>query len=146
MALYLCYSINKYIYVTQHEKTGLMYTKYTYSCYSKYLPYCIRFSKSVTCMRFLINSCINGKNCVRFLCLHKKLFNFEIQKCGQILCAHKTHFLMPGHIYPSDLQLNYNQNTYNKPYNTMKTIVKMVNISFAEYSVIHTCNSSILYT
>ena len=71
--------------------TGLMYTKYTYSCYSKYLPYCIRFSKSVTCMRFLINSCINSKNCVRFLCLHKKLFNFEIQKCGQILCAHKTH-------------------------------------------------------
>ena len=31
--------------------------------------------------------------------LHKKLFNFEIQKCGQILCAHKTHFLMPGHIF-----------------------------------------------
>ena len=30
---------------------------------------------------------------------YKKLFNFEIQKCGQILCAHKTHFLMPGHIY-----------------------------------------------
>ena len=92
VCMYVC------IYVTQHEKTGLMYTKYTYSCYSKYLPYCIRFSKSVTCMRFLINSCINGKNCVRFLCLHKKLFNFEIQKCGQILCAHKTHFLMLGHI------------------------------------------------
>ena len=28
------------------------------------------------------------------LCSHRKLFNFEIQKCGQILCAHKTHFLM----------------------------------------------------
>ena len=26
--------------------------------------------------------------------MHKKLFNFEIQKCGQILCA---HFLMPGY-------------------------------------------------
>ena len=26
--------------------------------------------------------------------LHKTLFNFEIQKCGQIL----TNFLMPGHI------------------------------------------------
>ena len=23
--------------------------------------------------------CINGKNCVRFLSLHKKLFHFEIQ-------------------------------------------------------------------
>ena len=26
-----------------------------------------------------------------------KLFNFEIQKCGQILCAHKPYFLKPGH-------------------------------------------------
>ena len=23
---------------------------------------------------------------------------FEFQKCGQILCAHKPYFLMPGHI------------------------------------------------
>ena len=23
--------------------------------------------------------------------------SFEIQKCGQILCAHKPYFLMPGH-------------------------------------------------
>ena len=28
-----------------------------------------------------------------------KLFNFEIQKCGKILCAHKPYFLMLGHIY-----------------------------------------------
>ena len=28
-----------------------------------------------------------------------KLFNFEIPKYGQILCAHKTDFLMPGYIY-----------------------------------------------
>ena len=28
-----------------------------------------------------------------------KLFMFEIQKCGQVLCAHKPYFLMPGHIY-----------------------------------------------
>ena len=28
-----------------------------------------------------------------------KLFNFEIQKCGQILCAHKPYFLIPGHIF-----------------------------------------------
>ena len=26
-----------------------------------------------------------------------KLFKFEIQKCGQFLCAHKPCFLMPGH-------------------------------------------------
>ena len=29
---------------------------------------------------------------------HNFFLKFEIQKCGQILCAHKTHFLMPGHI------------------------------------------------
>ena len=28
-----------------------------------------------------------------------KLFKFEIPKCGQILCAHKPYFLMPGHKY-----------------------------------------------
>ena len=26
------------------------------------------------------------------------VYNFEIQKRGQILCAHKTYFLMLGHI------------------------------------------------
>ena len=30
-------------FVTWHEKTGLMYTKYTYSYYSMYLLYCLRF-------------------------------------------------------------------------------------------------------
>ena len=24
--------------------------------------------------------------------------NFEVQKCGQILCAHKPYFFMLGHI------------------------------------------------
>ena len=86
------------LFVTRHEKTGLMYTKYTCSYYCEYLPYCIRYSQSVSCMRFLTNCCINGEKFVRLLCLHKKLFNFGIQKCGQISCAHKTHFLMPGHI------------------------------------------------
>ena len=88
--------------MTRHEKTGLMYTKYTCSYCSKYLPYCIRFSKSVSCMRLLSNCCISGENCVRFPCSHRKLCNFGIQKCGQILCVHKTLFLMPGHIYASD--------------------------------------------
>ena len=45
--------------VTRHEKTGLMYTKYTCSYYCEYLPYCIRYSQSVSCMRFLTNCCIN---------------------------------------------------------------------------------------
>ena len=29
-----------YTFVSQHEKTGLMYTKYTYSYYGTYLLYC----------------------------------------------------------------------------------------------------------
>ena len=42
--------------------------------------------------------CINGRNYIRLLRLSAKLFNFEIQKFSQILCAHKPYFLMPGHI------------------------------------------------
>ena len=34
----------------------------------------------------------------RLLLLLTELFKFEIQKCGQILCAHKPYFLMLGHI------------------------------------------------
>ena len=43
--------------------------------------------------------CINGGNVIRLLFLSAKLLKFEIQKCGQILCAHKPYFLMPSHIY-----------------------------------------------
>ena len=42
--------------------------------------------------------CISGGNIIRILFLLTELFKFEIQKCGQILCAHKPYFLMPGHI------------------------------------------------
>ena len=46
--------------------------------------------------------CMNGGNVIRLLFLSVKLLKFEIQKCGQILCAHKPYFLMPGHIlYPT---------------------------------------------
>ena len=41
--------------------------------------------------------CINGGNVIRLLSLSAKLLKFKIQKCGQILCAHKPYFLMPGH-------------------------------------------------
>ena len=43
--------------------------------------------------------CINARNFIRLLFLSAKLFNFEIQKFSQILCAHKPYFLMPSHIY-----------------------------------------------
>ena len=41
--------------------------------------------------------CINGGNVIRLIFLSAKLLKFEIQKCGQILCAHKPYFLMPDH-------------------------------------------------
>ena len=44
-----------------------------------------------------MKSYINGENCDGLPCVYMKLFNFEIQKCGQILCVHKPYFLMPGH-------------------------------------------------
>ena len=43
--------------------------------------------------------CINGGNYISSLFLLAKLFKFEIQKYGQILCAHKPYFLMPGNIF-----------------------------------------------
>ena len=37
--------------------------------------------------------CIKGRNFIRLLFLLTELFKFEIQKCGQILCAHiKPYF------------------------------------------------------
>ena len=41
---------------------------------------------------------INGVNFIRLLFLLTELFKFEIQKCGQILCAHKPYFLMPSYL------------------------------------------------
>ena len=65
--------------VTWHEKTGLTYVhKINHSSslfYKRFAP--------VSCMRFFINGCIIT------MFVHTA-FNFEIQKCGQILCAHQA--------------------------------------------------------
>ena len=75
------------IIVTRHEKTRLMYTKYIHPYYFTYLLFYTRYSQPVSCMRFLINGCINDVNFVRLLCLHKKLFNFKIQNVVKF-CVH----------------------------------------------------------
>ena len=41
------------IYVTRPEKTGLIYTKYTYSYYGPYLLFCVSYAISVNCFEFL---------------------------------------------------------------------------------------------
>ena len=74
--------------------------KYTYPYKTEYLHYCTSYLQSASCIRFCRNDCISGKNLLKYHVSTKGYyFNFEIHKCGQILCAHKTHFLMPGHIY-----------------------------------------------
>ena len=40
------------IIVTEHEKTGLMYTKYIFLYYGTYLLYCLRYQIPVNCIRF----------------------------------------------------------------------------------------------
>ena len=50
-----------YTYVTQYEKTGLMYTKYSYPYYGTYFLHCIILSKSAICISFSIESCIYCK-------------------------------------------------------------------------------------
>ena len=64
-----------------------------------HISFTVKDIDSVNCIRFPMKCCINGENLIRLLYLSAKLFKFEIQKCGQILCAHKPYFLMPGHIY-----------------------------------------------
>ena len=64
---------NLFIYVTRHEKTGLMYTKYTYSYYSTHLLYCIRFAKSI---RHFLLEAVNDENCVHVY-TRSYLINFE---------------------------------------------------------------------
>ena len=58
--------------------------------------------------------CMNGGNVIRLLFLSVKLLKFEIQKCGQILCAHKPYFLMPGHIL-SVVHQKFNAREYAMP-------------------------------
>ena len=47
-------------YVIRHEKTGLMYTKYTNSYKTEYLHYCTSYFQSASCIRFCRNDCISG--------------------------------------------------------------------------------------
>ena len=63
------------IYVTRHEKTGLMFTKYTTQHYDIYLLYCLN---SINCIGFPMKCCINGWNSIKILFLLTKLFEIEI--------------------------------------------------------------------
>ena len=62
--------------VTRHEKTGLMYTKYTHSYKTEYL-----YLQSANCIRFCRNDCIS--DVVKFYVHIRPIFSI----------------LMPGHNY-----------------------------------------------
>ena len=85
-------------FVTRHEKIGLMCTKYTALHYSTYLTFCVSYVFSVNCIKFSSGYWIIFKSFMDKLCSGTKLLNLELPKSGQILCAHKPYFLMPGHI------------------------------------------------
>ena len=68
------------LYVTQHEKIGLMCTKYTPSHYFNYLTSCIRYTSSVNAIELPIHCCTSSTIFVDKLCLGTKLRNFKVQK------------------------------------------------------------------
>ena len=80
------------IFVTRHEKIGLMCTKYTSLGYSLYLTFCIRYTSSVSYIELPIVFCTSNTSFIGKICLYKKLHNFKVQKSAQILCAHKPYF------------------------------------------------------
>ena len=64
-------------FVTQHEKIGLMCTKYTPSDYSIYLRFCVSYISSVNCIKIPIVCCTSCKSINNEVCLGTKLWNLE---------------------------------------------------------------------
>ena len=90
---------NTYVYVTGPEKTGLIYTKYTYSYNCTYLFLCVCYLISVSFIKFLRILYIYDEICVKMLCLQDEILHFKDRNLGQILHVDKTCFLRPGHIF-----------------------------------------------
>ena len=55
--------------VTGPEKTGLIYTKYTYLYYVAYLFFCVCYPNSVSFIEFLRILCLYQEICVKMLCM-----------------------------------------------------------------------------
>ena len=83
--------------MTGPEKTGLIYTKYTYSYYGAYLFFCVCYPNSVSFIEFLRILCIYDELCVKILFCQDEILHFKDRNLGQILRVDKTCFLRPGH-------------------------------------------------
>ena len=87
-------NVHVYVYVTWHQKIGLMCTKYTAShYYYTYLTFCDRYTSSVKCFDHeqLIVCCTNSKHFIVVLCLIMKLqtsinYGNIILVASQLLC------------------------------------------------------------
>ena len=86
-------------FVTGPEKTGLIYTKYTYSYYGVYLFFCVCYPNSVSFIEFFRILCIYDELCLKILFCSDEILHFKDRNLGQILRVDKTCFLRPGHIY-----------------------------------------------
>ena len=73
-----------YIIVTGPEKTGLMYTKYTYSYYGAYLFFHVCYPNSVSFIEFLRILCLYKEICVKMLCCQDEILHFKDQNLDQI--------------------------------------------------------------
>ena len=65
-------------YVTEPEKTGLIYIKYISSYYGTYLLFCMCYTKSVSFVEFLMEFCAYGEILVAILIKDKKLLYFKV--------------------------------------------------------------------
>ena len=86
------------LFVTGSGKTGLIYKQYTCLYYGTYLLFCMCYTKSVSCIEFLIDFCIYDDFLDTLLVTSEKLLHFKLSKSGQILYVDKTCFPRPGHI------------------------------------------------
>ena len=86
------------LFVTVPEKTGLIYTKYTYSYYGADLFFCVCYPNPVSCIKCLRILCIYDEICIKMLRCQDEILHFNDQKLCKILRVDKTCFLRPSHI------------------------------------------------
>ena len=80
----MCVCVCVCVFVTRPGKTGLTYTKYTYSYYGTYLLFCMWYPKSVNFIEFLMDFCIYDDILDTIWITDKKLLHFKLSKSGQL--------------------------------------------------------------
>ena len=76
--------------MTEPEKTGLIYTQYTYSYYGTFILFYMAYIKSVTCIDYMA-CCIYDEILVEILSKGKNLSHFKVPKLDQIFSQTPSH-------------------------------------------------------